>query len=80
MSGGILLNHDSEIWLPCANKASRLRPSTGRMSTVVVMRCSDASACRCRSESMSSKSGTSAPSSRSASHIFRQSLPRIALR
>ena len=44
MSCGILLNHDSPpIWLPCANRASRLRGRTDLMSTVVVMRSSEAS-------------------------------------
>jgi hypothetical protein len=50
------------------------------MSTVVVMRSSEASDRRCRSGSGSSQSGTSAPSSRRAAQIFRQSLPRIAVR
>jgi len=46
MSGGILLNHESCIWLAWASRASRLRLSTGRMSTVVVMRCSVSAICR----------------------------------
>ncbi len=45
-SGGILLNHDSLIWLACAISAACLRASTGRMSMVVVMRCSARPLCR----------------------------------
>ncbi len=45
---------------------------------MVVMRSSEAMPRRITSGSTFSKFGTSSPSSRSASQIFRQSLPRIA--
>ena len=80
MSGGILLNHESWIWLACASSASRLRPSTGRMSIVVVMRPSASAICRMISGSAGRRSGTSRPASRSACHTFCQSLPRIAVK
>ena len=80
MSAGILLNHDSAIWLECANNASRLRASTGLMSIVVVMRAS-ASAIWARISGVTLRGpGTSSPSSRSAAHIFCQALRRIAVR
>jgi hypothetical protein len=78
-SAGICENHDSLIWLPCANSAARLRSRTGRMSMFVLIRRSDSSILRSSSGLRLSASGISTPSSRSASHSCCHSLRRIAI-